>query len=112
MKEKLGNLRRLGKLGKLGSLRSLRNLRKFNDVLLNSLNSLNSLYKMCSRCAPYHKKLEEVARINVESTIAVLTLDEWVATELADRKTVLEGYDKVLIHNKAKTCANGDMWAV
>jgi hypothetical protein len=65
-----------------------------------------------SQMTPYHKKLKEVAGVNVERPITILTLDEWVAAELADRKAILEGYDEVLVHNEAKTTTYGDMWAV
>ena len=35
--------------------------------------------------APYHKKLKEVASINVERSITILTLNNWITAELADR---------------------------
>ena len=38
-----------------------------------------------SQMRRYHKKLKEVAGVNVEGPITILTLDEWVSAELADR---------------------------
>ena len=50
---------------------------------------------------PYHKKLKEVAGIDVERSITILTLNHRVAAELAYRQTILECHDKVLVHDEA-----------
>ena len=56
--------------------------------------------------------LEQVASVDVEGTLAILILDDGVLAELAYGQAILEGYDKVLIHNKAQATTNGDMWAM
>ena len=48
-----------------------------------------------------HARLEEEARIDVESTITILIADDWVLAKAANRHTILECHDEVLIHNEA-----------
>ena len=49
-----------------------------------------------------HARLEEEARINVESTITILITDDWVLAKAANWHTILECHDEVLIHNEAQ----------
>ena len=53
-----------------------------------------------------HVRLEEEARIDVESTITILIADDWVLAEAANWQTILECYDEVLVHNEAQASAH------
>ena len=51
--------------------------------------------------------LEKIAESYVHSSISVLTLERVVVgVELADRQTVVQSYDEVLVHDEAETCTH------
>ena len=51
--------------------------------------------------------LEQIAESNVHSSVSVLTLERVVVgVEFADRHTVVQSYDEVLVHDEAETCTH------
>ena len=56
--------------------------------------------------------LEQEAGVDVEGTVAVLVLDEWVFAEFADWQAVFKGYDEVLVHDEAQTTTYCDVRTV
>ena len=56
--------------------------------------------------------LEQEACVDVERAVAILILDERIATELADGQTILECHDEVLVHNEAQAGTYSDVGTV
>ena len=56
--------------------------------------------------------LEQEAGVDVEGAVAVLVLDKFIFAEFADWQAVFKGYNKVLVHDEAKTGAYCDVRAV
>ena len=51
--------------------------------------------------------LEQIAKSYVHSSISVLALERVVVgVEFADRHTVVQSYDEVLVHDEAETCTH------